>query len=162
MNDNVYLTKMTRAIAEAYFKEFCFDDAVFLCGQTVTQFNYSDEWLDDYLAKKRNCVHLAVMRHDKPIGEILFKRIDPVAGTAVFSIHLQNDSVKGKGYGTYAEKLAIKYAFSELKLNGLYRTCIFISDFQMPGIVRHFRPESACIFFCHRKNIRIQFLTFQV
>lgn len=124
MNDNVYLTKMTRAIAEAYFKEFCFDDAVFLCGQTVTQFNYSDEWLDDYLAKKRNCVHLAVMRHDKPIGEILFKRIDPVAGTAVFSIHLQNDSVKGKGYGTYAEKLAIKYAFNELKLNVIYADAI--------------------------------------
>ena len=120
MNDNAYLTKMTRAIAEAYFKEFCFDDAVFLCGQAVTQFNYSDEWLDDYLAKKRNCVHLAVMCHDKPIGEILFKRIDPVAGAAVFSIHLQNDSVKGKGYGTCAEKLAIKYAFSELKLNVIY------------------------------------------
>ena len=124
MNDNVYLTKMTRAIAEAYFKEFCFDDAVFLCGQAVTQFNYSDEWLDDYLAKKRNCVHLAVMRHDKPIGEILFKRIDPVARAAVFSIHLQNDSVKGKGYGTCAEKLAINYAFSELKLNVIYADVI--------------------------------------
>ena len=124
MNDNVYLTKMTRTIAEAYFKEFCFDDAVFLCGQAVTQFNYSDEWLDDYLAKKRNCVHLAVMRHDKPIGEILFKRIDPVARAAVFSIHLQNDSVKGKGYGTCAEKLAINYAFSELKLNVIYADVI--------------------------------------
>ena len=124
MNDNVYLTKMTRAIAEAYFKEFCYDDALFLNGQAITQFNYSDQWVDDYLAKKRNCVHLAIMCNDKPIGEILFKRIDPVAGTAVLSIHLQNDSVKGKGYGTYAEKLAIKYAFSELKLNAIYADVI--------------------------------------
>lgn len=28
--------------------------------------------------------------------------------------HMQNDSFKGKGYGTEAEKLAIKYAFDEL------------------------------------------------
>ncbi len=27
---------------------------------------------------------------------------------------MQNDSVKGKGYGTEAEKLAIKYAFDEM------------------------------------------------
>ena len=27
---------------------------------------------------------------------------------------MQNDSVKGKGYGTQAEKLAIKYAFEKL------------------------------------------------
>lgn len=124
MNDKIYLERMSRTIAEAYFKEFCFDDAVFLNEQTITRFNYSDQWVVDYLAKKHNCVHLAVMCNDKPIGEILFKRIDPDAGTAVFSIHLQNDSVKGKGYGTCAEKLAINYAFSELKLNVIYADVI--------------------------------------
>lgn len=124
MSDNIYLTRMSRAIAEVYFKGFCFDNAVFLDGQPVPQFKYSDEWLDDYLTRKRNCVHLAIMRFDEPVGEILFKRIDHVAGTAVFSIHLQNDSVKGKGYGTCAEKLAIAYAFNELKLNVLYADAI--------------------------------------
>lgn len=27
---------------------------------------------------------------------------------------MQNDSVKGKGYGTQAERMAVKYAFDEL------------------------------------------------
>ena len=30
------------------------------------------------------------------------------------SIHMQNDAVKGKGYGTQAERLAVKIAFDEL------------------------------------------------
>ena len=124
MSDKIYLTRMSRAIAETYFKAFCFDKAVFLDGQPVTQFRYSDEWLDDYLARKRNCEHLAIMCCEMPIGEILFKRIDHIARTAVFSIHLQNDSVKGKGYGTFAEKLAIEYAFNELKLKVLYADTI--------------------------------------
>ena len=29
-------------------------------------------------------------------------------------IHLQNDAVKGKGYGTQAERLILRYAFEEL------------------------------------------------
>ena len=32
------------------------------------------------------------------------------------SIHLQNDTVKGKGYGTRAEQLAIQYAFEVLNM----------------------------------------------
>ena len=31
-----------------------------------------------------------------------------------YSIHLQNDAVKNKGYGTQAERLAIAYAFDAL------------------------------------------------
>ena len=51
-----------------------------------------------------------------PIGEILIKRIDYSNRSAVFSIHLRNDSVKGKGYGTKAELLGIEYAFQVLGL----------------------------------------------
>ena len=29
---------------------------------------------------------------------------------------MQNDTVKGKGYGTQAERLAIKYAFDEMEM----------------------------------------------
>ena len=29
-------------------------------------------------------------------------------------IHLQNDAVKGKGYGTQAERLILQYAFEDL------------------------------------------------
>lgn len=29
---------------------------------------------------------------------------------------MQNDTVKGKGYGTQAERLAVKYAFEEMRM----------------------------------------------
>ena len=32
---------------------------------------------------------------------------------------MQNDSYKGKGYGTTAEKLAVEYAFSELGMTAV-------------------------------------------
>ena len=120
MSDNVYLTKMTRAIARVYFKGFVIDPAVFLPGQSVRQFRYSDEWVDAYLMRYKDCEHLAIVLKDRPIGEILFKHIDNINKTAVFSIHLQNDSVKGKGYGTVAEKLAIEYAFDQMGLTVLF------------------------------------------
>ncbi len=107
-----------------YFKDFAFDQAVFLDGQPVYQFQYSDNWLTSYLERHKNCQQLAIMLEDKPIGETLFKHIDKTNRTAVFSIHLQNDLVKEKGYGTQAEKLAIEYAFNTLKLIVLYADVI--------------------------------------
>lgn len=124
MNDIIYLTKMTQEIAEAYFQHFVIDPALFLDGQQIRKFVYSEEWLEAYLERNKDNVHLAIMIQNNPIGEILFKRIDHANGTAVLSIHLQNDSVKGKGYGTCAETLAIEYAFNELKLNVLYADAI--------------------------------------
>ena len=124
MSDNIYLIKMTQAIGRAYFKEFAIDPAVFLPGQPIHQFRYSDEWVDAYLTRYKDCEHLAIMLMSKPIGEILFKHIDHANKTAVLSIHLQNDSVKGKGCGTVAEKLAISYAFDKMGLSVLYADAV--------------------------------------
>lgn len=35
------------------------------------------------------------------------------------SIHMQNDTVKGKGYGTQAERLAVKIAFEEMGMTAV-------------------------------------------
>lgn len=53
----------------------------------------------------------------KPIGELQLKQIDYDKKECTLSIHMQNDNFKGKGYGTKAEQLAIKYAFEELGMN---------------------------------------------
>lgn len=124
MSDKIYLINMTRAIAERYFKGFVIDPAVFLDGQSMKPFQYSDDWLTSYLERYKTAEHLAIMLENRPIGEILFKRINHTKRTAVFSIHLQNDSVKGKGYGTIAEKLAIEYAFDKLELSALYADAV--------------------------------------
>ena len=124
MSDKIYLTRMTRSIAEDYFKGFEVDPAICLDGQPSPEFQYSDEWLDAYLDRRESDVHIAVMYKNKAVGEILFKRTDYRNRTAVFSIHLQNDSVKGKGFGTIAERLAMEYAFDILKLNVVYADAI--------------------------------------
>ena len=51
---------------------------------------------------------------NKPIGEIKLKYIDYDKKECTLGIVLQNDKVKGKGYGSYAERLAIQYAFDKL------------------------------------------------
>ena len=55
-----------------------------------------------------------IMRDGRPIGELQLKQIDMEIRECTLSIHMQNDTVKGQGYGTYAEKLALKYAFDVL------------------------------------------------
>ena len=49
------------------------------------------------------------------------------------SIHMQNDAMKGKGYGTQAERLAVKTAFDELGMAAVNADTI-----------RKKHPESAC------------------
>lgn len=120
LSDKIYLSKMTHEVAQAYYKEFAHDPDVFADGQAFVHFIYSEEWVGRYLERHRNDEHLVIMRAGKPIGEILFKRIDKATKSAVFSIHLQNDSVKGKGYGTLAEILAIDYAFHKMGLQTIY------------------------------------------
>ena len=120
MDDKISFVKMSRAVAETYFKDFAFDPAVFLDGQAVKIFEYSDAWLDSYLVRHKDNVHLAIIHCGKPIGEILFKHMDYSKHTAVLSIHLQNDSVKEKGYGTEAVGLAVEYAFNVLHLQVLH------------------------------------------
>ena len=57
------------------------------------------------------------MKGDKPIGELHLKQIDLANKECTLSIHLQNDTVKGKGYGTRAEQLALQYAFDVLGMD---------------------------------------------
>ncbi len=51
---------------------------------------------------------------DRVIGEVELKHIDPKERTCELSIHLQNDAVKNKSYGTRGERLAVAYAFDAL------------------------------------------------
>lgn len=124
MGDKIYLTEMTKEIAEVYFRGFVIDPVLFPDDQPIKEFQYSDQWLAAYLQRNKECIRLAIMRNEDPIGEILLKRIDPSNRTAVLSIHLQNDSIKNKGYGTIAEILAIEYAFNIVGFKTIYADAI--------------------------------------
>lgn len=65
-----------------------------------------------------------IVLNGKTIGEIQLKYIDFEKRCGTMSVHLQNDSVKGKGYGTEAEKLIVEYAFTVLKLDTVYADAV--------------------------------------
>ena len=60
-----------------------------------------------------------MLLNGKVIGEVLLKHIDPEKMECALGIHLQNDSVKGRGYGTQAERRTLDRAFDRLEMKAV-------------------------------------------
>ncbi len=118
----ISLEIMTKDQNRTFFRDFANDPLMFMDSQPFTEFVYSAQRADSIWERHRNLdrVHLAIMLDGKPIGEIILKNIDASAGSCTMGIHLQNDQVKNKGYGTNAEILALEYAFTEMKMNKVF------------------------------------------
>lgn len=115
-NADIELKPMTRELCHALFKEWENDPDIYSDMSLFKLFSYTEEYADKYFDSKQKPDRkmFAIMLKDRLIGEIQLKQIDYDKKECTLSIHMQNDSYKGKGYGTAAEKLAIDYAFSEL------------------------------------------------
>ena len=113
---------MTEKLCREYFKGFQMDPDMFVDMSQFRPYIYSAETCDATVDRYRQMgrVYLAVMLDDDPIGEVVLKNIDRDKQCCTLGIHLQNDSVKNKGYGTCAEILALRYAFEELHLQTVY------------------------------------------
>lgn len=81
-----------------------------------TTYKYDENAVNRYFESKQNPsrVLFAIMKDGRPIGELQLKQIDRENKECTLSIHMQNDTVKGYGYGTCAEQLALQYAFDTL------------------------------------------------
>lgn len=118
---NIRLQEMTLELARQYFRDFSYDSAVFTEEQPFPDFIYDENWVKWYVSKQRQQrKHLAVMLGERPVGEIILKKIHEPHGSCTLSVHLQNDSVKNQGLGTMAERLAVQYAFQKLRLETIY------------------------------------------
>ena len=95
----IQLKAMTRELCHELYKHWTNDASI-----------YMDMHLKGQDASRRL---FAIMLGDKVIGELQLKQIDHDKKECSLSIHMQNDAVKGKGYGTQAERLAVKTAFDE-------------------------------------------------
>lgn len=113
---NIRLCNMTKALNRRYFSKFENDPDIFMDVNRFHVYIYNEETADAYWQRHRNLsrIHLAIMLNEDPIGEIILKNIDQSQKCCTLGIHMQNDSVKNKGYGTTAEILALEYAFNEL------------------------------------------------
>lgn len=114
--DKITLKFMTRELCHRFYKKFQNDPAIFMDMSLFEDYQYKSEKVDRYFERQQmdNRIVFAIMRNDEPVGEIKLKNIDNKKKECSLGIHLQNDSVKGLGIGTAAEKMALDYAFHEL------------------------------------------------
>ncbi len=63
---------------------------------------------------------IRIKESGKAIGSVYFRDIDYEKKEAEYGIFIGEDEERGKGYGSEAAKLALEYAFSELKLESVF------------------------------------------
>ena len=119
------LTPMTRELFHELYRGFQYDPDLFTDMELFEKARssvYSAEKTDakfDRHAGDASYMSFAVMLGGRVIGEVVLKHIDQEKKQCELGIHLIDDSVKGKGCGTEAERLAIEYAFSELGMEAV-------------------------------------------
>lgn len=115
--EEISLRAMTRELCHALYRNWEQDPDTYIDMELFAPYVYSADRVDRYFDKRRqdpSCVYFAVMKGGAPVGELLLKKIDRERRECTLSIHMQNDTVKGKGYGTCAERQALQYAFDVL------------------------------------------------
>lgn len=112
----IELKKMTRPLCHELYKDWCNDASIYMDMSLFKPYSYDKASVDRYFDSKNepSRIVFAITFEGKPIGELQLKGIDREKAECTLSIHLQNGAVKGKGYGTQAMRLAVKYAFDEL------------------------------------------------
>ena len=113
-NDMVSLKPMTREMCHEFYKGFCNDPAI----GHYYEYVYSPETVDRYFNTNSTPDRklFAIMVEERIVGECKLKYLDHRKRECSMGIHLRDDSVKGKGYGTQAERLILRYAFDEMDL----------------------------------------------
>lgn len=88
---------------------------------------------------------------DRPVGSVYLRDIDRTHEKAEYGIFIGEEDARGKGYGSAAARLMIRYAFEELKLHRLFlrvyaENIQAIRSYEKAGFVKeaHLR-EDVCI-----------------
>lgn len=110
--NKVTIQPMTREICHEFYKEFQNDPAIGHYYEYVYSAETADRYFDNNNIPDRKL--FAIIVGDQIVGECKLKNIDLEKRECSMGIHLRNDSVKGKGYGTQAERLILQYAFEDL------------------------------------------------
>lgn len=116
----ISLEEMTRERMHELYSGFSLDPNIFEGLLPGVEYTYRPEKVNalfDMRKEEVNSLAFAILAEGAVIGELGLRKIDREDKSCELSIHLQNDSVKNKGYGTAAEQLALTYAFTELKLD---------------------------------------------
>ena len=113
----IRLKVMTRELCHELYRHWTNDVPIYMDMHLFHPYVYDEVAVNRYYDTKRSDASrrlLVIMLGDKAIGELQLKCIDHDKKECTLSIHMQDDAVKGKGYGTQAERLAVKFAFDKL------------------------------------------------
>lgn len=112
----ISLCTMTRELCHELYKGWENDPTIYMDMDLFTQYEYEEDTVNRYFDSRQDPARVlfAIMKDGRPIGELQLKQIDWENRECTLSIHMQNDTVKGRGYGTCAEQLALQYAFDTL------------------------------------------------
>ena len=108
----VSIKPMTRQMCHEFYQGFQNDPAIGHYYEYIYNPERADRYFDTNSIPDRKL--FAILAGDEIVGECKLKNIDPEKREYSLGIHLRDDSVKEKGYGTQAERLILQYAFEEL------------------------------------------------
>jgi RimJ/RimL family protein N-acetyltransferase len=120
--EKIILVPYTIERCHEFYKEYVADPAM-----TYETYTYDVKEINRYFQNKvldSSRFFFAIGHNDKTVGELQLKQIDMEKLCGTLSIHLVNDSFKGKGYGTEAQRLLIDYAINTLGLRTIYAEAI--------------------------------------
>ena len=115
--DAVRLTPATLPLCQAFFRGFEQAPELFEDPACFQPYVYDEEkvaaWFSERQARQ-NERRFYILLEREPIGELVLKAIDAERRCCALGICLKNDRFKNRGYGTVAERQALRYAFEEL------------------------------------------------
>lgn len=125
MREAIFLKPMTREMYHTFFREYQNDADLYLDKKEYREYCYNKETVDQYVQKQidLNRIPLAIMRGDEIIGELKLYNIEN-GKCATLGISMKSKNYKGRGFGTQAEMMAIRYVFDELDIPVLYADTI--------------------------------------
>ena len=92
----------------------------FIFQETFTE-EMHNHWMDTKVADGEVVQFIICLAESgKSIGSVYFRDIDYEKKEAEYGIFIGEDEERGKGYGSEAARLALEYAFLELKLNSVF------------------------------------------
>ena len=151
----VYLRQMSREMCHDFYRGFQNDPAV---GHYYV-FSYDPAWVDAYFDRNQTPDRLlfAIFLDGKIIGECKLKDMDLERHTCRMGIHLLNDSVKEKGYGTWAERLMLRHAFENLNMETVFADAVLGNMrsrhvLQKVGFYETGQDETFAYYRCDREN----------
>ena len=156
--EEITLIPMDRGLCHEFYRGFVNDPDIFMDMGKFYEFKYDQRWVDDYFDRQasRGRVLFAVMLAGEPIGEVKLWDIDRENRECKLGIHMQSDAVKGRGFGTRAEQLAVEYAFRELGMERVLADAILKNTrsqhvLQKAGF-RFLRQEGIYRWYCLNKR----------